>query len=79
MPSLALALLFCPKFTIGDGTAVGALSLVTKSLDPWGVYFDSPVKKLKNRSKRLLKWEAELIAELEKPADSLPIPLSAIG
>lgn len=68
-----------PKVAVGDGTAVGALSLVTKSLDPWGVYFGSPVKKLKNRSKRLLKLEAELMAELERPADSLPISLSAIG
>lgn len=50
-----------PKVTLGEGTSVGALSLVTKSLDPWGVYFGSPVKRLKARSKRLLELEAEFI------------------
>jgi galactoside O-acetyltransferase len=33
-----------PKVTIGDGSAVGALSLVTKSLDSWGVYIGTPAK-----------------------------------
>ena len=28
-----------PGVTIGEGTAVGALSLVTKSLGEWGVFF----------------------------------------
>lgn len=67
-----------PKLTIGDGSSVGALSLVTKSLDPWGVYFGSPAKKLKNRSKRLLTLEAELMADLARPADNLPLPLPTI-
>ena len=46
-----------PKVTINEGSSVGALSLVNKSLDPWGVYAGIPVKKLKNRSKNLLKIE----------------------
>jgi acetyltransferase-like isoleucine patch superfamily enzyme len=53
-----------PKVTIGEGSSVGALSLVTKSLDSWGVYFGSPVKRLKNRSKRLLELETKLIEEI---------------
>ncbi|MDA8429799.1 MAG: acyltransferase [Geobacteraceae bacterium] len=52
-----------PKVTIGEGSSVGALSLVTKSLDAWGVFFGSPVKRLKNRSKRLLEFETKLIEE----------------
>lgn len=62
-----------PRVTIGHGASVGALSLVTKSLDPWGVYFGSPAKKLKERSKRLLELQAELEQELggvAKPMDS---------
>jgi len=54
-----------PTVTIGEGSAIGALSLVTKSLDSWGVYFGSPVKRLKNRSKKLLELEAELMRELD--------------
>ena len=46
-----------PEVTINVGSSVGALSLVNKSLDPWGVYAGIPVKKLKNRSKNILKLE----------------------
>jgi galactoside O-acetyltransferase len=53
-----------PKVTIGEGSSVGALSLVTKSLDPWGVFFGCPVKRLKNRSQRLLELETKLMEEI---------------
>ena len=53
-----------PGVTIGDGSSVGALSLVTKSLDEWGVYFGAPAKKLKARSKDMLKLEEELMLEI---------------
>lgn len=39
-----------PKLTIGEGVAVGACSLVTKSLDEWKIYIGIPVKVLKDRS-----------------------------
>jgi len=53
-----------PGVTIGVGSSIGALSLVTKSLDEWGVYFGSPVKRLKARSKDLLKFEEELMLKI---------------
>ena len=49
-----------PDLIIGEGSSVGAQSLVTKSLEPWGVYFGSPVKRLKDRSRELLELEAAL-------------------
>ena len=52
-----------PKVTIGEGSSVGALSLVTRSLEPWGVYFGSPVKRLHARSCRLLELEEELLRQ----------------
>lgn len=52
-----------PKVTIGDGSAVGALSLVMKSLEPWGIYFGSPAKRIKERSKQLLELEEQLLRE----------------
>lgn len=52
----ASALLF-PNITIGEGTVVGAMSLVNKSLDPWGVYLGIPVRYLKPRKKGLLSFE----------------------
>lgn len=55
-----------PKVTIGEGSSVGAQSLVTRSLESWGVYFGSPVKRLKARSQRLLELENELMKELKE-------------
>ncbi len=62
-----------PGVTIGDGSCVGALSLVTKSLDEWGVYFGSPVKKLKDRSKDMLKLEEQFISELASKLTRPPL------
>jgi galactoside O-acetyltransferase len=50
-----------PGVTIGMGSAVGALSLITMSLDAWGVYFGIPAKKIKVRSKKILELEKRLI------------------
>lgn len=51
-----------PGCAIGEGSSVGALSLVTKSLEPWGMYFGSPAERIKARSKRLLELEAQFLA-----------------
>jgi len=53
-----------PKVKLGEGVAVGAQSLVTKSLDEWGVYSGSPVKLIKPRSKRLLSMEKRLLDDI---------------
>jgi len=50
-----------PGVTIGEGSSVGALSLVHKSLAPWGVYFGSPARRIKSRSKALLELEKQLL------------------
>lgn len=50
-----------PNVTIGEGAAVGALTLVNKSLSPWGIYFGIPAKKIKNRSQNLLNLEKEFL------------------
>lgn len=44
-----------------EGTSIGANSLVLKSTEPWGIYAGSPIKKLKNRKKDLLKLEKEFL------------------
>ena len=54
-----------PGVDIGEGVAVGAMSLVTKNLDDWSIYFGIPVKKIKNRSKKILELENIYIEECE--------------
>ncbi len=56
-----------PKVTIGEGSAVGAQSLVTMNLNPWGVFFGCPVKRIKDRSRQLLDLEAQLLNERDCP------------
>jgi acetyltransferase-like isoleucine patch superfamily enzyme len=49
-----------PKVSVGEGSVVGAYSLVNKDLEPWGIYVGVPVKKLKDRKKDLLEMERQL-------------------
>ena len=50
-----------PGVSIGDGTAVGSMSLVNKSLDSWGIYAGIPCKYIKKRSNKLLELEKEFL------------------
>ena len=53
-----------PGVEIGRGSAVGALSLVTESIEPWGVYAGVPVRRLKDRTQGLLELERRLQADV---------------
>ncbi|WP_208858265.1 acyltransferase [Pseudomonas citronellolis] len=53
-----------PGVRIGEGCAVGANSVVGKSLAPWGVYLGAPARRLKDReAETILRMERELMAE----------------
>ncbi len=55
-----------PKVIIGDGTSVGAMSLVIKSTKEWGTYFGVPVVQTGERKKDLLLLEREFLSEMGK-------------
>jgi galactoside O-acetyltransferase len=44
-----------PNIQIGEGSVVGAMSLVKQNLDEWGIYAGTPICLLKKRSKNLLR------------------------
>ena len=48
-----------PGVTLAEGTSVGAMSLVLKSTDPWGIYVGVPAKRLKDRKKDLLQLKID--------------------
>ena len=50
-----------PGVKIDEGVAVGALSLVSKSLEKWNVYIGLPIKKVKRRSRALLDLEKKFL------------------
>lgn len=52
-----------PGVMIGEGTSVGSMSLVNKSLNAWGIYVGIPCRRIKERSKDLLFLEKRMIAE----------------
>jgi acetyltransferase-like isoleucine patch superfamily enzyme len=54
-----------PKVKIGIGCSVGANSLVNIDLEPWGIYAGVPVKRIKERNKRLLELEKALMRKYE--------------
>jgi len=43
-----------PGVTINEGVAVGAMSLIINSLEPWKIYKGIPAAPLKDRSRKLL-------------------------
>lgn len=51
-----------PGTVIAEGCSVGALSLVRKSTQPWGVYAGNPARRVKARSQELLQLESQYLA-----------------
>ena len=54
--------IICPGVDLGDGSAVGAASLVLKSCPPWTILAGSPARRLKERRQDLLQLEAAYLA-----------------
>lgn len=52
-----------PGVEVADGCSVGAHSLVNRSTAPWGVYFGSPARRIRERSKGLLELEKAYLSE----------------
>lgn len=55
-----------PGVVIEEGTTIGAMSLVLKSTQPWGIYIGVPVKRLKDRKKNLLDLEKKYLESESK-------------
>lgn len=51
-----------PGVQMGEGTALGALSLASKNIEPWSIYSGVPAKRIAARSNRLLAKEAAFLA-----------------
>ena len=50
-----------PNLTIGEGASVGSMSLINKSLEPWGMYWGIPCRFHKPREKKILDLEKEFL------------------
>lgn len=54
-----------PGVVLEEGTSVGAMSMVTKSTEPWAIYFGIPAQRIKARSRDLLSLENDYLKENE--------------
>lgn len=52
-----------PGVIVKEGSSVGAMSLINKSLEPWGMYAGIPCRRLKDRDKKLLELEKQYLRE----------------
>lgn len=55
-----------PNVYIGEGSSIGANTLVNKNLEPWGVYAGTPVRRIKGRKRDLLELERKLIIDRDE-------------
>lgn len=46
-----------PGVNLGEGVAVGALSLVNRNCEPFGVYAGNPARRIKERRREFLEFE----------------------
>lgn len=56
----AKSLIF-PGVQMADGSALGAMSMLTKPTEPWSVYFGVPAKRIKSRKQDLLVMEDDYL------------------
>lgn len=54
-----------PGVMLAEGSSVGSCSMVTKSTEPWAIYFGIPAKKIRDRRRNLLELEREYVAGQE--------------
>lgn len=52
-----------PNVTVEEGTSVGSMSLVNKSINAWGIYIGIPCRKIRNRCMNLLELEKEYLSD----------------
>ena len=64
-----------PGVTVGEGSAVGALSFVNCSLEAWGVYAGVPARRIRDRAKDIIAREEELMRQTDGPD---PAPEAAL-
>jgi galactoside O-acetyltransferase len=52
-----------PGVDMKDGCALGAMAMLTRSTEEWGIYSGVPAKRVRDRKKDLLALEAQYLAE----------------
>ena len=60
-----------PGVTVGEGAVVGSCSLVTRDLEPWGIYLGVPAKRVGDRRKdKILQYARLLLGQESSDSDA---------
>jgi dTDP-4-amino-4,6-dideoxy-D-glucose acyltransferase len=62
-----------PGSDIGEGTSVGAMSVVRGKLDSWSVYMGNPAKRIMARSRSIITLEQELLLSEQEEESGLGV------
>ncbi|WP_434458540.1 acyltransferase [Stutzerimonas urumqiensis] len=54
-----------PGVNVAVGCSVGAMTLLNKSTQPWGVYVGNPARRIKERKKNILELERTFLEEIK--------------
>ncbi len=57
--------LLLPGVRLEEGVAVGAMSMVSKKTEAWGIYVGIPARRIKDRSRNILQLEKQFLSEIE--------------
>lgn len=52
-----------PGLHIAEGCSIGALSLVTRSTESWGIYVGIPAKRIKEKHRNILQLEKQFLKQ----------------
>lgn len=52
-----------PAVVVGEGSSIGSMSLVNKSVDEWGIYVGIPCRRIRERKKNLLDLEKQFLTD----------------
>lgn len=52
-----------PGVTLGEGCAVGAMTLIRRSTEPWSIYAGNPARKIKERKRDILELIEKFLEE----------------
>lgn len=58
-----------PGVDIGEGTAIGAHSLVTRSCESWGICTGVPAKRVTARRKKIIELEQRFLQSIHREVD----------
>lgn len=53
-----------PGVDVAEGCSVGAMTLLNKSTEPWGIYVGNPARRVKDRKKDMLELEKKFLLEV---------------